>query len=101
MPILSMACPRCGKQSTEYEENKWQCLHCGNKFIIRDEKQSVNISNTFLQGDFLYDLVPHEQPNHILLLLNEPNRANWPAIFCPATDAIKTLGGCADFSSQT
>ena len=29
-----MACPSCGKQATEYDEHKWSCLHCGNKFVF-------------------------------------------------------------------
>lgn len=32
MPVVSMNCPVCGKQATEYDENKWQCLYCGGKF---------------------------------------------------------------------
>lgn len=31
--IVNMACPSCGGQSTEYDEHKWTCLKCGNKFI--------------------------------------------------------------------
>ena len=37
MPVYNMACPKCGKQSTEYAEDKWQCLHCGNRFIYKNE----------------------------------------------------------------
>ncbi len=33
MPKVDMNCPRCGKESTEYAPRKWQCLHCGGKFI--------------------------------------------------------------------
>ena len=36
MPVYDMKCPRCGKQSTEYDENKWQCLTCG--WIPLDQK---------------------------------------------------------------
>ncbi len=32
--VVSMACPSCGGQSTEYDLNKWTCLHCGNKFVF-------------------------------------------------------------------
>jgi len=31
--VVNLACPKCGGQSTEYDEHKWSCLHCGNKFI--------------------------------------------------------------------
>ncbi len=33
MPIVDMRCPRCGKQATEYDKNKWRCLTCNNKFL--------------------------------------------------------------------
>ena len=33
MSIADMRCPRCGKQATEYEENKWRCLICNTKFV--------------------------------------------------------------------
>jgi ribosomal protein L37AE/L43A len=32
--VVNMACPSCGKQATEYDEHKWSCLHCGNKFVF-------------------------------------------------------------------
>ena len=32
--VVNMACPSCGKQATEYDEHKWTCLHCGNKFVF-------------------------------------------------------------------
>ena len=31
--IVDMSCPKCGGQATEYDEHKWTCLRCGNKFI--------------------------------------------------------------------
>jgi hypothetical protein len=34
MPIQSTACPKCGKEASEYEPNKWRCLHCGRTFIV-------------------------------------------------------------------
>ena len=39
MPIVDMRCPRCGKQATEYEKNKWRCLICNNKFIYETPVQ--------------------------------------------------------------
>lgn len=41
MPIVPMACPKCGRQATEYDDNKWQCLHCGIKFVYKEEKAPV------------------------------------------------------------
>jgi len=29
-----MSCPKCGKESTEYDNNRWRCLHCGQKFFF-------------------------------------------------------------------
>ena len=37
MAGFDVKCPKCGKQSAEYDENKWECLHCGNKFVYREE----------------------------------------------------------------
>lgn len=33
MAKVDMTCPRCGKNATEYAQNKWQCLGCGAKFL--------------------------------------------------------------------
>lgn len=33
MSIQTMNCPHCGREATEYQECKWQCLYCGTKFI--------------------------------------------------------------------
>jgi ribosomal protein L37AE/L43A len=32
--IVNLACPSCGGQGTEYDLNKWACLHCGSKFAF-------------------------------------------------------------------
>ncbi len=32
--ITNMACPKCGGQASEYDEHKWACLKCGNKFLF-------------------------------------------------------------------
>ena len=55
MPVQPMMCPRCGKEATEYDENKWQCLNprCGAKFIYESppetSRQEISITNT-IQG---------------------------------------------------
>ena len=41
MPVVPMACPKCGRQATEYDADKWQCLHCGIKFVYKEEKAPV------------------------------------------------------------
>ncbi len=41
MPVISMACPKCGKQATEYAPNKWQCLYCGRKFLYEETKAPI------------------------------------------------------------
>ena len=33
MAGFDVKCPKCDKQSAEYDENRWECLHCGNKFV--------------------------------------------------------------------
>ena len=34
---ISMDCPKCRKEATEYQPTKWQCLSCGIKFIYDPE----------------------------------------------------------------
>lgn len=56
MKTINCACPRCGKQTTEYDENKWTCLLCGNKFVIKEEAP-INYNTSFnINSDTLYDL---------------------------------------------
>ena len=38
MPVVSLACPKCGKEATEYAAKKWRCLHCGRKFLYEEPK---------------------------------------------------------------
>jgi len=56
--IVNMACPKCGGQATEYDENKWSCLRCGNKFIFAPEQPSQTIvqSNVNIQGQATFEL---------------------------------------------
>jgi rubredoxin len=56
--IVNMACPKCGGQATEYDENKWSCLRCGNKFIFAPEqpRQTIVQSNVHIQGQGNFDL---------------------------------------------
>jgi hypothetical protein len=47
MPVQLMTCPSCGgKEATEYDENKWQCLNprCGAKFIYTIQKATFTCS---------------------------------------------------------
>ena len=64
MPVYDMKCPRCGKQSTEYDENKWQCLHCSNKFVYKEESPTYQSQTTVnIQGTQLVDLEPYDSAN--------------------------------------
>ena len=64
MPVYDMKCPRCGKQSTEYDENKWQCLHCGNKFVYKEESTTYQSqTNVNIQGSSLFDVEPYDSGN--------------------------------------
>ena len=62
MPVYDMKCPKCGKQSTEYAENKWQCLHCGNKFIYKEESPHFH-TNINLEASALFDVEPYDPSN--------------------------------------
>jgi DNA-directed RNA polymerase subunit RPC12/RpoP len=47
-----MACPKCGRQATEYDADKWQCLHCGIKFVYKEEKAPVvNVHQLYQSGE--------------------------------------------------
>ncbi len=46
MPVVSLSCPQCGKPATEYDENKWQCLTCGSKFVYEKPIQQPSVNLT-------------------------------------------------------
>jgi hypothetical protein len=58
MPVQPMMCPRCGKEATEYDENKWQCLNprCGAKFIYESppetSRKEISITKTIQVATF-------------------------------------------------
>jgi rubredoxin len=56
--IVNMACPKCGGQATEYDERKWSCLRCGNKFIFAPEQPSQTFvqSNVHIEGQAAFEL---------------------------------------------
>ena len=37
MSAFDIKCPKCGDQSIECEEDQWLCLHCGNKFVYKEQ----------------------------------------------------------------
>lgn len=55
---VDMQCPKCGKESTEYDDGKWKCLYCGNKFIFSPTKPPEYTTNNFvnISNDSRYDL---------------------------------------------
>ena len=64
MGVHDMRCPKCGKQSTEYDENKWQCLHCGNRFVYKEESPTYHSqTNVHLETSSLFDLEPYDSGN--------------------------------------
>jgi hypothetical protein len=56
--IVNMACPKCGGQATEYDDKKWSCLRCGNKFIFAPAQPSQTFvqSNIHIQGQATFEL---------------------------------------------
>jgi hypothetical protein len=56
--IVNMACPKCGGQATEYDDKKWSCLRCGNKFIYAPVQPSHTFvqSNVHIQGQATFEL---------------------------------------------
>ena len=73
MPVYDMKCPKCGKQSTEYDENKWQCLHCGNKFVYKEESTTyLSQTNVNIQGSSLFDVEPFDPADKLRMEEREP-----------------------------
>ena len=100
-----MKCPRCGKQSTEYDENKWQCLTCSNKFVYKEESPTYQSqTNVSIQGSSLFDVEPWEMTNerslmepyfnlHPQELVDLKRKKNWgPGSIIAASAAIVFLG---------
>ena len=56
--IVNMACPKCGGQSTEYDDKKWSCLRCGNKFVYEPTQATHTFvqSNVSIQGQAAFEL---------------------------------------------
>ena len=72
MPVHSMACPKCGKQSTEYDEDKWQCLLCGTSlYLSRTSPTIVNyrFSRVSITEGSLYDIEVDKVPNNNPVLM--------------------------------
>jgi hypothetical protein len=64
--IVNMACPKCGGQATEYDEKKWSCLKCGNKFVYAPVQPSHTFvqSNVHIQGQATFELdVQNSKPS--------------------------------------
>jgi predicted nucleic acid-binding Zn ribbon protein len=76
MAIYSMACPKCGKRATEYDENKWQCLQCGIKFIYKNEAASYQ-TNISIAGSTLFDLDPNTATHHLSYEVPYLSRHDW------------------------
>lgn len=54
MPVQAMLCPRCGQTASEYDQNKWQCLTCGSKFIY-EPAAHVKVEKTVsVEENYLY-----------------------------------------------
>lgn len=61
MAVQSMACPKCGKMATEYEQDKWWCLNpsCQIKFVYKNEAPTyiTNSQATIsISAGALYDI---------------------------------------------
>jgi len=57
--IVSMACPKCGGQASEYDVGKWACLKCHNKFLYAPPPPppATVINNSIsIQGSGMFDL---------------------------------------------
>ena len=60
MGIVDTRCRKCGKQTTEYEKNKWKCLACGLKFIYEPPQPNLPPKFTEYSVNIKYET---PQPN--------------------------------------
>jgi DNA-directed RNA polymerase subunit RPC12/RpoP len=66
MPLYNMSCPKCGRQTTEYDEGKWTCLFCGNKTILKDDVPDNHYTSFNIHSKALFDLdVKNSEPFQI------------------------------------
>jgi hypothetical protein len=55
--LVNTACPKCGRQATEYDDGKWSCSFCGNKFVLAaDPGRTFVQSNVHIQGQAAFEL---------------------------------------------
>lgn len=56
--IVDMQCPKCRGRATEYDERKWMCLKCGDKFIYEpSQAPKITVNNVAnIVGATPYDL---------------------------------------------
>ena len=56
--LVDMRCPKCGGNSTQYDERKWRCLHCSNYFLYEPIEPPKTTVQHFvnISGDAQYDL---------------------------------------------
>jgi hypothetical protein len=77
--IVNMACPKCGGQATEYDEKKWSCLRCGNKFVFAPIQPSHTFvqSNVHIQGQATFELDAANSkppvPKTVKMIEHDPN----------------------------
>jgi len=77
--IVNMACPKCGGQATEYDEKKWSCLRCGNKFVYAPAETSHTFvqSNVHIQGQATFELdianAKISSPKMVKMIEHDPN----------------------------
>ncbi|HEY5296330.1 MAG TPA: hypothetical protein VIK59_00220 [Verrucomicrobiae bacterium] len=77
--IVNMACPKCGGQATEYDEKKWSCLRCGNKFVFAPMQPSHTFvqSNVHIQGQATFELdaanTKPPVPEMVKMIEHDPN----------------------------
>jgi hypothetical protein len=77
--IVNMACPKCGGQATEYDEKKWSCLRCGNKFVFAPVEPSHTFvqSNVHIQGQATFELdvanAKPSSPKMVRMIEHDPN----------------------------
>jgi hypothetical protein len=76
--LVNIACPKCGGKATEYDDKKWSCSFCGNKFVLTiDPSHTFVQSNIHIQGQAPFELdvtkAKPPVPKMVKMIEHDPN----------------------------
>jgi Zn finger protein HypA/HybF involved in hydrogenase expression len=76
--FVNVACPKCGGHAIEYDEKKWSCPFCGNKFVLADNPSHTFVqTNVQIQGHASFELdvakAKPPLPRMVKMIEHDPN----------------------------